>query len=117
MAFLKNHSFLKKQVLWTLILCSCYSNSGKDNHTKINVSTASSKTSTLSDRDKSFEKSINLFNNKVPFKILTLTNSLNKSTTDTDTSKCSSWTLTKENIKKIIKNSEPIDGTTWDLSF
>ena len=34
-----------------------------------------------------------------------------------DSSKRSSWTLTKPDIEKIIKNSVSIDGTTWDLSF
>ncbi len=34
-----------------------------------------------------------------------------------DTSVCKKWEIEKENLYTIFKNSQPIDGTTWDLAF
>lgn len=63
------------------------------------------------------KKSIPLFNNKQPFEIISIVDTFNMHTTDTDASKCGSWKLDKLAVKKIILHAEPIDGTTWDLAF
>ena len=106
-----------KHFLWILLFFSCHSNSDTESHLKassvsdtISVLTAEKKSSDLNKAEK-------LFDNKQPFEIISFTNTISKHTTDTDTIKCSRWTLTKSEIEKIIKNSEPLDGTTWDLSF
>lgn len=38
-------------------------------------------------------------------------------TGEDDTSVCKNWKIKKEDLPIIIKNSEPIGGTTWDLAF
>ncbi|MGC4104050.1 hypothetical protein [Ferruginibacter sp.] len=68
-------------------------------------------------KSRDLKKSIKLFDNKQPFEITSFTSTLNNYTTDTDTAKCGRWILNKQDFEKIIKNAEPIDGTTWDLSF
>jgi hypothetical protein len=108
---------MKSQLLWTLLLFSCNSNSDTDIQTKTAATMDNAKTLTLNKRDRGFQKSVKLLDNHLPFDILPFTNTLNKNTTDTNTSKCGSWILTKKDIAEIINNSEPIDGTTWDLSF
>lgn len=112
----KNTSFIMKHFLWILFF-SCHSNSDTESHLK--ASSVSDTTSALAAEKKSSElnKAAKLFDNKQPFEIITFTNAINKLTTDTDTTKCSRWTLTKSDVEKIIENSEPLDGTTWDLSF
>jgi hypothetical protein len=58
------------------------------------------------------------FDQHLPFEISSsITDRLHPSTTDDDTAKCRTWKLTAANIEQIIKNGEPIDGTTWDLQF
>ena len=117
MTFLSRPTSIKMQLLWTILLFSCNANSDKDNHSKILAISDTANYLTLEKKDSVIKKSAKLFDNHLPFQILSLTDMLNKNTTDTDTSKCNSWTLTRENVLQIIKNSESIDGTTWDLSF
>jgi len=106
-----------KHFIWTLLLFGCHSNSDTQSHLK--TPSVSDTTAALITEKKSSElkKVAKLFDNKQPFEIISFTNAINKHTTDTDITKCSRWTLAKSDIEKIIKNSEPIDGTTWDLSF
>ena len=106
-----------KYFFWTLLLFGCHSNSDTDNHLKTSSLSDTISPLTAEKKSSEFKISAKLFDNHQPFEILSFTNTLNTNTTDTDTSKCSRWTLTKTDIEKIIKNSEPIDGTTWDLSF
>ena len=108
---------MNKYFFWTLLLFGCHSNSDTDSHLKISPISDTLSTVITEKKSSEFKKSVKLFDNHQPFEIVSFTNTLNKQTTDTDTSKCSRWTLTKPDIKQIIKNSEPIDGTTWDLSF
>ena len=61
--------------------------------------------------------SAKIFDNQQPFEIISVTSSINHNTTDPDTSKCSNWKIGLSDVDKIIKNSTPIDGTTWDLNF
>jgi hypothetical protein len=106
-----------KHLFWTALLFSCHSNSDTDSHLKPSSLSDTTLPSTTEKKSSELKKSVILLDNHQPFEILSFTNTLNTNTTDTDTSKCSRWTLTKPDIEKIIKNSEPIDGTTWDLSF
>ncbi|MFN8306965.1 MAG: hypothetical protein U0T79_09340 [Ferruginibacter sp.] len=108
---------MPKYFLWTLLFFSCHSNSDTESHLK--ASPVSDTTSVLTAEKKSSElnKTTKSFDNKQSFEIISFTNSVYRHTTDTDTTKCSHWTLDKSAIEIIIKNSEPIDGTTWDLSF
>lgn len=106
-----------KHFFWTLLLFGCYSNSDTGNHLKKFALSDTASILTTERIISDLKKSAKLFDNRQPFEIVSFTNTLNKHTTDTDTLKCSRWTLTKPDIEKIIKNSEPIDGTTWDLSF
>lgn len=62
-------------------------------------------------------KRVKLFDNKKPFTIISVANRIEQNSTDIDTLKCSSWTLTDKNIYGVIKNSNAIDGTQWDLEF
>ena len=106
-----------KHFFWTLLLLGCHSNSDTDKHLKISSLSDTATILTTEKNSNKFKKNVKLFDNRQPFEIVSFTSTLNKHTTDTDTSKCSRWTLTKLDIEKIIKNSKPIDGTTWDLSF
>ena len=106
-----------RHFFWTLLLFGCHANSDTDNHLKKSALSDTASTLTTERKISDLKKSAKLFDNRQPFDIVSFTNTLNKHTTDTDTLKCSRWTLTKPDIEKIIKNSEPIDGTTWDLSF
>jgi hypothetical protein len=65
----------------------------------------------------SSSKSVRLFDNQKPFKLLLTGNRIERNTSDKDTVKCANWTLTSNQVSTIIKNSEPIDGTVWDLAF
>lgn len=106
-----------KHFLWTLFLFGCHSTSDTQSH--LGTSSISDTTTALTTKKKisDLKRAAKLFDNKQPFEITSFKNAINKHTTDTDTTKCRSWTLAKSDIEKIIKNSEPIDGTTWDLSF
>ena len=106
-----------KHFFWTLFLFGCHSNSDTDKQLIKSAVSDTASTLTTEKKINDLKKSVKLFDNHQPFEILSFTNTLNTNTTDTDTSKCSRWTLTKTDIEKVIKNSEPIDGTTWDLSF
>src|SRR6478672_7393603 len=57
----------------------------------------------------------NPFNNQLAFEIISVKNSIDSNTTDTDTTKCQSWELSKSNIEQVIRNSERLDGTAWDM--
>ena len=68
-------------------------------------------------KDSVSKKSLKLFDNHQSLEILWLNESLNKNTTDTETSKYITWKLCKENILTIIRNSKMIGGTTGDFYF
>ncbi len=106
-----------KHFFWTLLLFGCHSTADTDSRVKMSSLSDTASTFTTEEKGEKFKKAVKRFDNHQPFEIISLTSSLNKRTTDTATSKCSRWTLTKSDIENIIKNSEPIDGTTWDLSF
>jgi hypothetical protein len=106
-----------KHFFWTLLLFGCHSSSDTDRDLKISSLSDSASTFTTERKSGELKKPAKLFDNHQPFEIVSVTNTLNKHTSDTDTLKCSRWTLTKADIEKIIQNSEPIDGTTWDLNF
>lgn len=106
-----------KHFLWTLLFFSCNSNSKRKNHFNISSVSDTIASQTTENKSSKLKKVAKTFDNKQPFEIISFTNSIDINTTDTDTSKCNLWTLTKMDIEKIIKNSEPIGGTTWDLSF
>ena len=102
-----------KLLIISLLLVGCHENQ----EAKISNLTDST---TLFKKDtmlRAFKKSLKLFDNRQPFQIESNTNIINKHTTDLDTLKCNKWTLNEKEIENIIKNSETIDGTTWDLSF
>lgn len=99
------------------LLSGCYSSPYSHSHLKKISPIDTVESSALPQKNRKFQKSLNLFDNHKPFEILSFTNTFNKNTTDTDTSICGHWILTKNNISEIIKNSTPISGTTWDLSF
>lgn len=106
--------FMIKYIISTLLLFSCHSELDSKHEM---FSTDTTTTFTPNKKDSGFKKTVKRFDNQQPFEIVSFINTVNKNTTDTDTLKCSSWTVSKMEIEKIIKNSEPIDGTTWDLSF
>ena len=106
-----------KHFIWTLLLFGCHSNSDTQSHLKTSSVSDTTKALTTEKISSKLKKAAKLFDNKQPFEIISFTSAINKHTTDTDTTKCSRWTLAKSDIEKIIKNSESIDGTTWDLSF
>lgn len=59
-----------------------------------------------------------MFNNKIPFQVISaIKETTDKYTGDDDITECKSWNLTEVDIIRVIKNSENIDGTTWDLAF
>lgn len=106
-----------KHLLWILLLFGCHSSSDTESHLKISPISDTTETQTTVKRRNELKKEAKLFDNKQAFEITSFANAINKHTTDTDTMKCSHWRLSKSDIEKVIKNSEPIDGTTWDLSF
>lgn len=108
---------MMKPFLWTLLFFSCHSNSGTESHLKASLISDTTSPLTAEKKSSKSNKSAKQFDNKQPFEIISFTNSIDRHTTDTDTTKCSGWTLDKSDIQKVIKNSEPLDGTTWDLSF
>ena len=117
MPFFRKLSIVIKHFIWTLLLLSCHSSSDTGRHREISASSDTPKTFTPDNKNSKSKAALKLFDKQQPFEIISFANTLDRNTTDTDTSKCSGWTLTKSEIEKIIKNSEPIDGTTWDLSF
>ncbi|SFP55647.1 hypothetical protein [Parafilimonas terrae] len=106
-----------KHLFWTLLLFSCHSNSNNDSQVKMPPPSDTAQTLTTEKESNELKKTVRRFDNHQRFEIVSFKNTLNKNTTDTDTSKCSGWKLTESDIEKIIKNSEPIGGTTWDLNF
>jgi hypothetical protein len=126
-----NDSFtMTKLLLGVLLLLGCRSGSDTQNNkgdttaevaTKasavLNSDTALKETPPIVTAGNTLKHTAPLFDNHQPYEIISVVNSVDRNTTDTDTSKCGSWTLSKEGISHIIDNSKPIDGTTWDLSF
>jgi len=101
----------------TLLLLVFHSNSDSNSYNKTPFLSGAATTLKTDNKGAQLRKTARLFYNYLPFKVVSFANTLNKHTTDTDTLKCSNWTLAKQDIEKIIKNSEPINGTTWDLGF
>jgi hypothetical protein len=96
----------------------CASNSTQEKQQKENIqlpdsSKANEPQATINSKD-SLGK---LFDNKKPFEILSLVKGLSSMSTDDDTSKCTKWKLTKNQIEQIIKHSNAINGTELDLAF
>jgi hypothetical protein len=58
-----------------------------------------------------------LFDNSQSFEIISFENGTTSAFTFTDTIECKGWTISKNQLYKIIQNSTPISGTTWDLAF
>ena len=106
-----------KYFLWMLLFFSCPSNSDIEGRLKASSIPGTASVLAAEKKSSGLIKAAKLFDNKQPFKIISFKNAIDKYTTDKDTTKCNRWVLTKSDIKKIIKNSEPIDGTTWDLNF
>jgi hypothetical protein len=106
-----------KYFFWVVFLLSCHSNVSKETERKGVASADTTIQSTAVNDRPALNKRATLFDNKAAFEILSVTNSFNTMSTDTATSKCSEWILTKADIEQVIKNAVPIGGTTWDLSF
>ena len=58
-----------------------------------------------------------MFIRDLPFDILTVNKSNDYPSSETDTSYCTDWILTKQEIEKIIKECEPISGYEWGQLF
>lgn len=104
-----------KFVLLLIVLVGC-----SDNKTTNQIKDFKSSSDTLqvgATKNKITQPRPRLFDNKEPFQVRTTGNRIETNTTDKDTIKCAKWTLTPQQITTIIKNSEKIDGTVWDLSF
>lgn len=106
---------MHKYFLFILILVSCSNNEsaiqnseGTTDHDSLEIKPTINKVTS---------KPVKLFDNQKPFKVLLAGNRIDRNTTDKDTVKCKNWTLTSNQVSTIIKNSQKIDGTTWDLSF
>jgi hypothetical protein len=63
------------------------------------------------------EKLIILFDKGKDFEILNLSRDITKQSSARDTSMCKGWTIEKENIAKILKESEPMNGEDWHHLF
>jgi len=57
------------------------------------------------------------FDNQKAFEILSLRKHISSASSDPDTTKCSSWKLSKRQLLQIIKHSKEISGTEWDLGY
>lgn len=104
-----------KFVLLLVVLVGC-----SDNKTTNQITEFTSNSNTLQTEatmNKITQPRPRLFDNKKPFQIRMTGNRIETNTTDKETVKCAKWTLTPQQITTIIKNSEEIDGTVWDLSF
>ena len=108
---------MNKLLVWTLFLSGYHSNSGSGGLLKTLHLLDTVITSIQPKTNNEIKSPAKLFDNKKSFSIVSFANTIEKNSTDTDTSKCSRWKLAKAEIENIIKNSKPIDGTTWDLSF
>ena len=59
-----------------------------------------------------------MFHHSEPFEIVSFHRGVTlEYTGPDDTSVCKKWKIKKEHLPVIFKNSEPVDGTTWDLAF
>ena len=66
----------------------------------------------------SIEKNLGeLFYNSRAFEIISFANATTTAFTFPDTTECKGWTISKNQLHKIIQNSVPISGTTQDLAF
>ena len=52
-----------------------------------------------------------------PFEILEITKSADYPSSDSDTTKCIPWVLTKTDIQKIIRDADTINGPEWHYLF
>ena len=108
---------MMKFILFTCILCGCHAQQVKKTEPGNTSSPGAVATVKPGVADSVSKKRATLFNNQQPFKIVSITNDLNKHTTDTGEYKCNNWKLSKGQVEAIVRHSETIDGTTWDLSF
>lgn len=116
------HLLIERIVISTLsTFCwYCTSNSNKGHQdSAIDASIQYGDDSVETQRIKTAKDSLGtMFYNDKPFEILSLRKEVTlRYTGPDDTSKCKDWNLSKNEITSIIKNSEPIDGTYWDLAF
>jgi hypothetical protein len=58
-----------------------------------------------------------LFDNTQSFEILSLKRGITTQSSADDTNMCKGWTISKNQLYKIILNSKPLSGTVWDLMF
>lgn len=104
-------------IIWILLFLGCHSNSETKNHLPENSNSDTVPALTQVSKGSEIKGNGKLFNNKAPFEIISFRNIIKKQSTDQDTTKCNRWTLGKPEIERIIQNSEPLDGTAWDLAF
>ena len=58
-----------------------------------------------------------VFNQNEPFQIISSARSVTDQSSAKDTSDCKGWTISKDVLPKIIKDSRNVFGTEWDLTF
>ena len=58
-----------------------------------------------------------IFDPHKSFQVMTTRRVITKQSSLKDTSICKGWTVSKKDIAKVIHDSNPIDGTEWDLTF
>jgi hypothetical protein len=104
-----------KYLFLTIILTSCSNNDSKT--TQSGKIFFNDSPRLISASDTSVLKTRRLFDNQKPFQVILGGNRIEHTTSDKDTVKCESWTLTTKQVIEIIKNSQTIDGTQWDLAF
>src|SRR5688572_2979399 len=113
-----NHRFFKLAIFWIIslstLMCSSDSNQQKPVDGTAQASDTSNKNEIFEQVDDSLGKS---FDNKTEFNILSMVKGVSTASTDPDTTKCSSWVVTKAVLRRIIHNSKPISGTEWDLAY
>lgn len=66
---------------------------------------------------KSEIKLFNQFNSTQTFDIINTKNSSNYPSSDNDTTQCTNWILSNDDIKRIIKDSRLINGPEWHYIF
>lgn len=111
---------LKKLLpLYFIFLISCGENTTSEVKSKGRLDTIKSESAL--DTVSRIPKKNNLgkkFDHSQPFEVISFNRGITlEYTGPDDTSECKKWNIKKENLNVIFKNSEPIDGTTWDLAF
>lgn len=98
-------------IAFLISICACNSPKTNDNSVEQSVDSVTQPIMTVN------SDPFQIFDTLADFNIISFKQVSNYPSSDTDTTKCADWILTKANIEQIIESSRLINGHEWHYLF